>query len=107
MDNYNFVNKQILDVQTRVVGHIHELSIRLIFDNCVIYINPKRSWFSDDGKRMPLYELFDCFDIDCEDGANFEDLKGCYCRLAFDNYRKVIAIYHIIKDKYVLLEDLK
>jgi len=101
-----FENAQVKKARTRIIGHTHEIRIELCFDNCVIYINPKRSWFADKGK-MPFFDLFEVFDIDCEDGADIEDLTGKYCRLLVENYSKVIAIYHIIKDKYVLVDDLR
>ena len=110
-----FENAQVKKARTRIIGHTHEICIELLFDNCVIYINPKRSWFADKGKdilgnaqsTMPFFDLFEVFDIDCEDGANIEDLTGKYCRLLVEDYSTVVSIYHIIKDKCVLVDDLK
>ena len=105
-------NYKIEKAETKIIGHIHEISIRLWFRDCCIIINPKRNWFSNDGKRMPFYDLFDCFDIDCEDGASIESLTGKYCRLEFDcenkfdPKNKIVALWHITENKKVLIEDL-
>ena len=114
-EKLEFINEQVLEARTRFIGHIHEIRIELIFKHFVVYINPNRSWFADKGKdkfgntisRMPFYDLFGkVFDIDCEDGANIEDLKGKYCRALRDGL-KVVALYHIIDDVYVEIDDLK
>lgn len=113
MERY-FENKQIEVARTRIYGHFHSIEIQLCFDNCTISINPKRNWFAEKGINklgikeytMPFFDLFYCFDMDCEDGADIEKLTGKYCRLLIDR-DKVIAIYHIVKDKFVLVDDLQ
>ena len=109
-----FQNKQVEIARTRICGHFHSIEIQLCFDDCIISINPKRSWFAENGvdklgnkkHTMPFFDLFDCFDMDCENGADIEKLTGKYCRLLIDD-DEVIAIYHIVKDKFVLVENLQ
>ena len=105
-NNRYFENKQVEIARTRVCGHFHSIEIQLCFNDCIVTINPKRKWFSGDGKTMPFFDLFDCFDIDCEDGADVESITGKYCRLLIEDC-KPIAIYHIVKDKFVKIEDLQ
>lgn len=109
-------NKQVKRCITKCCGHLHSIEIVLEFDNCTIHINPKRNWFADKGvnklghkeSTMPFYELFDVFDIDCEDSGYFENFSGKYCRLISDEDDRLLAIQHITKDNIVvLLKDLK
>lgn len=104
-----FENKKVEVARTRILGHFHSIEIQLCFDDCTISINPKREWFArhnDGSDCMPFFNLLECFDLDGENGANVEDISGRYCRLMVDSF-KPIAIYHITKDKFVLIEDLK
>lgn len=115
-----YYNAKITKATTEIIGHIHDISIWLYWESDgvggVIKVNPKRSWFADKGLDklgnkegvMPFYQLFDVFDIDCEDGANIEDIKGKYCRVLLDDNFNVIALCHIINDnRYVEVGDLQ
>lgn len=106
MEERHFENKQVEKARTRICGHLHSIEIQLCFNDCIICINPKRNWFSKDGKTMPFFDLFECFDMDCEDGADIERITGKYCRILFDGCTP-IAIYHIVKNKFVEIKDLQ
>lgn len=111
----NYRNVQIEKVSTLFIGHIHYIKIELDFGSGVISINPKKSWFVDDGvdklgnKKTyePFYKLFQIFDIDCEDGADINNLKGKYCRIVYDDNYRIIGLCHILYDDvWVDIDDL-
>ena len=113
-DTRHFENKRVEIARTRICGHLHSIEIQLCFDDCIISINPKRNWFAENGVdklgnkkyTMPFFELFNCFDFDSENGVDVEMLTGKYCRVLFESC-KPIAIYHIVKNQFVLVENLQ
>ena len=108
MEKYKERNVQITKVTVEFIGHIHEFRITLVMNNGDdwICINPRRKWFDEKGGQ-PFYDLFECFDIDAEDGADIRQLEGKYCRVAEDSTGQIIAIEHLVKGKFVLVENLQ
>ena len=107
-DKFETKNVQVESVNVKIIGHTHEIRLELGFSGdggCeFLNINLRRNWFA--GDLMPFDKLFDCFDIDNEDGASVEKLKYKYCRLVYLN-GELYAIQHIINSQYVKVDDLR
>lgn len=57
------------------------------------------------GNRIPrvLQSLFDLLDLSTEDGRKLSSVKDIACRVAFKSDRKISAIGHFLKDKWMPL----
>lgn len=74
-------------------GHFRsgELKIVLESSNCGCTIYPK--------DQYNLYDLFNVFDVPCEDGAYIEDIVGKFCRVTFNSKSESVILQHICNDK--------
>ncbi len=80
--------KQVEKAGFKYCGHYDFGELVVYFDNCGICLNPT---------EKQLYNLFSIFDIECEDGAYFDNITGKYC-IVVDDGNKVIALEHLTKN---------
>lgn len=93
-------NKQVEKAGYYYIGHYNCGYLAIQFDDCEIHIYPSKCKYFFDF-------LYNIFDIDSENGIWFEQIKGKYCRLEFDENFNLISICHIIRDSRFLIKDLK
>ena len=79
------------------IGHYRFSELRIILEDGggAVEVNPKLS------NTFDLFELFEVFDIDPEDGKYLQEIEGKYCRVIFDEQRKVAALQHLTKDSII------
>ena len=91
-------NMNVVAAGYKYYGHFRKGELTIIFEGggCCCSVKPK-----DD---FNLYNLFKCFDIDCEDGKYVENIVGKYCRVHFDDKGYPIMIQHITKDNITWID---
>lgn len=79
------------------IGHYRWAELRIILENdsVGVEVNPKLSGECD------MYSLFRVFDIDPEDGKYLYEIEGKYCRVLFDENKRVTALQHLTKDNII------
>ena len=91
------MNMKISNAGYFYVGHYRFGELRIILEGhgAGVEVNPKLS------KNFDLFELFEVFDVDPEDGKYLQEIEGKYCRVLFDEQRKVAALQHLTKDNII------
>lgn len=77
----------------KYVGHYRcgFIDVILSTGNTAIYVQPRNTFY--------LFDFFQCFGIDPEDGKHIEELKGKKCRAYIDKQtRRLIKIKHLYRD---------
>jgi hypothetical protein len=88
-------NYEVLSADYVYCAHYRYAEIRLLFENCCININP-----SHGNNLFNLYDLFNVFGIDSEDGVGISKITGKYCRIVC-NGDKITEIRHITDNSKV------
>lgn len=91
------INKQVAKAGYYHIGHYNLGYIKILFDDCEMKISLTCGKISD--------LLDEIFEVDCEDGAWFEAIKGKYCRLEVVD-GVVTAILHIINNSRIPVKKL-
>lgn len=94
MENNKTENMRVTQAGYRYIGHYHTGQLEIVLEGncCGVSICPK--------DEFKLFDLFLCFGIDPEDGKYLNDLVGKYCRVMFDENRRVKMIKHIVGDRW-------
>jgi hypothetical protein len=94
-DNIKICNYKVVSAEYIYYGHFRRGMVKLLFEDVAIEIDPNVR-----DNQFHLADLFQIFDIDCEDGRPISLISGKYCRLVI-NKDKVIQIRHITNDDLV------
>ena len=90
-NNLTPFNAKVTKAGYKYIGHYKYGVLTLQFENFMITINNKSN----------LKDLFDVFEINCEDGAYLEDLTGKYCVAIMDDQQIVRYLTHLTNPNIV------